>query len=654
MFEAEIESTKLRLAEMLLPPSKGGVHLVQVLDHPLLDRSFKEFFRAEVEWQLYQDRIQRQSNLPIEPNDPVFRNVWRQVEDYVRQHARFDRRQALGLIDTAAKSILNYRIRPRVTLKWFVYRGEPTKPVCEIFLRLQYFADYPYFRHGFEQWMEERSLERGSMQIMPIFEFERLVKQLDDDYILDLSTSEFLDLLEPMFSFFNDPSTPRALEAIPIEALIVFLDDKDIQVIAQKFERMLYHDGVRNVTREMILRVVEQVLQELEQQESQQVPEYASENETPTMPAEQTASSDVVQMASTHALGEESPVIEEKTAVVEEQEHPPRSEMDALPPQDDETQPVQQIEQHAEREVSPQASVVQDNHTECSSLSTDESHSVTSEVALKVDVLHTEDTPSAEDSSLQEGAVHAEDVPDAMHKLQGGVIIPETPAAESLPEQSASDQDTTTEQRPAKLVEDANTDDLDASTLAELASLLEMASDLSETFHTETPEQRDALQREFDRASAQPSSSPPPTKAAEVPSSEPPEHSTQHVQEEERTIDAVAARAAVATTPSRATMTDATLESGIRQVRVSASVHPQQLPPLEEFLGDDLRHHVHSKLCQGSKERYDMLIARLEQATSVRSALNELDRFIAECNLDPKSKAAQELRVVLVKRYTFK
>lgn len=347
MFEAEIESTKLRLAEMLLPPSKGGVHLVQVLDHPSLDRAFKEFFRAEVEWQLYQDRIQRQSNLPIEPNDLVFRNVWGQVEDYVRQHARFDRRQALALIDTAVKSILNYRIRPRVTLKWFVYRGEPTKPVCEIFLRLQYFADYPYFRQGFEQWMEERSLARDSMQIMPMFEFERLVKQLDDDYILDLSTSEFLDLLDPIFSFFNDPSTPTALEAIPIEALIVFLDDKDIQVIAQKFERMLYHDGVRNVTREMILRVVEQVLQELEQQEYQ--PEHKSEHDASAASAEAIASSDVQQSASSLVAGEESEVTDEGPSAAGEEELQSQQVLEEKFHGDNWAEPVQESQQLGEK-----------------------------------------------------------------------------------------------------------------------------------------------------------------------------------------------------------------------------------------------------------------------------------------------------------------
>ncbi len=79
----------------------------------------------------------------------------------------------------------------------------------------------------------------------------------------------------------------------------------------------------------------------------------------------------------------------------------------------------------------------------------------------------------------------------------------------------------------------------------------------------------------------------------------------------------------------------------------------QQLPPLNEFLSEDLRQLVQTKLCQDSQERYDALIARLEQATSVRTALNELDRFVADFNLDPKSKAAQELRVALVKRYTF-
>jgi hypothetical protein len=45
-------------------------------------------------------------------------------------------------------------------------------------------------------------------------------------------------------------------------------------------------------------------------------------------------------------------------------------------------------------------------------------------------------------------------------------------------------------------------------------------------------------------------------------------------------------------------------------------------------------------------------MARLNAASSVRAALNELDRYLAEYALDPTMKVAQELRLALVKRYT--
>jgi len=652
MFEAEIESTKLRLAEMLLPPSKGGVHLVQVLDHPLLDRAFKEFFRAEVEWQLYQDRIQRQSNLPIEPNDLVFRNVWGQVEDYVRQHARFDRRQALALIDMAVKSILNYRIRPRVTLKWFVYRGEPTKPICEIVLRLQYFADYPYFRQGFEQWMEERSLARDSTQIMPIFEFERLVKQLDDDYILDLSTSEFLDLLDPMFSFFNDPSTPVAVEAIPIEALIVFLDDKDIQVIAQKFERMLYHDGVRTVTREMILRVVEQVLQELEQQEYQ--PEHKSEHDAPATSAEVMASPDAQQPESIPEPGDVAAVSEEEARTADEKEHESQPLIEELSDTDVEAQPVLENSPHVEQAVFARSSAAEDSPTDSAPPSADESLSGSTEAVRTVDTPRAEETPSGEEIAPWKGTLPSEHAPDARQELPREELTPEETAAVSVPEHSVIAQATMSEPPPDERVEDAVSDEPDATTIAEFESLLEMASDVTVTFHTETPDQRHVLEREFDLPATQDAPTPPQMETEESLTSPPSELPREQDQAETLEGEAVAVQPAVAMASSRAAAIDAVLDSGIRQVRVPASMQSQQLPPLNEFLSEDLRQLVQTKLCQDSQERYDALIARLEQATSVRTALNELDRFVAEFNLDPKSKAAQELRVALVKRYTFK
>ncbi len=651
MFEAEIERTKIRLADLLLPRSGGGVYLADVLDHTELDRAYKEFFRAEVEWQLYQDRIQRQLNLPLDANDPLFRRVWGQVEDYVRRHAWFERKHAVSLFDQAVKSVLNYRVRPRVTLKWFVYRGEPTKPVCEILLRLQYFADYSYLRTGFEQWMRDRGLERTSTHIMPIFEFERLVKHFDDEYILELSTREFIELLDPVFAFFNDAATPPALQTIPIEALIVFLDDKDIQVIAQKFERMLYHEGIRAVTRDAILRVVDQVLQELEQEQTS--------HSAPTVP-EETEVEQAIRESSAH-------LPEEQTAKPIAAETTP----DEFGETDIQTQPALLVE--TAENLSPEdstLSVEASTHEEDIALSIPPSspdtnaHVVPPESEFSpitetaggttaADTPHEidiQDAPLAEQdlSTIAQGETEptsqfgergterfTDDIGPADDSGSVQCPVAENEADSTGAAVSAVETESTTENAAQELPDDA---------IAELNALLSQSvQGGGENFDTDTIEQRRALEREFLVAAAE---------QEETASSDEASTDATDVKQHEQISIKENATENARIAPREPIELDELLESGLQHVRVRtpAQTVPQQ--SLDELLDEDLKQAVLKKLCAHDQFRFEGLLARLNAAPSVRAALNELDRYLTDYALDPRMKAAQELRLALVKRYT--
>lgn len=629
MFEAVIENTKRRLVEQLLLPSSGGLHLVQVLDHPSLDHAYKQFFRAELEWMLYQERIQCQANLPIEPTDPVFRRVYSQFEDYVRTHAWFDRKAAIGLIDLAVKSVLNYRLRPRVTLKWYVFRGEPTKPVCEILLRLQYFADYPYLHAGFEQWMQDRSLDEHSTHIMPIFEFERLVKQLDDDYILDLSTTEFIELLDPIFCFFNESQTPLAVQTIPIEALIVFLDDKDIQVIAQKLERMLYHDGVRSITREMILRVVDQVLQELEQQGQSSLPEEAESAPSNTILESSDIANDNAydENDSTQVLSSE---IEQPPALLSSAEHPePLDEFDQeqLRLEASESQSV------AERAQQDATSTLEHSLEKLTSTVIDTIEYTTGVEQPSVPLAHPfgEEEPqpiaisAADDAMLSSTAANATNVSlanqeTAIEPLLEEAASPELYAANQLQQQESGE----------------GTSGIEVS--GAVAHSFEV---VGESFLVAESADAFALEREFD---LQQHAEGAPENQSVSPSA------TISAQEEEGIVPPPLSTDTSSDIPT--SLYDEALETGLRQVRVQGELLRQSYPSLTSLLDVQLKEAVLNKLCARDNARYNELLARLEAAPSIRSALNELDRYCADYSVDPKSRVAQELRIVLVKRYT--
>ena len=273
MFESDIERSKMRLLEAV-NGYQPSTYLRDIVAHPHVDYAYKQYFEAEFAWWLYEEQTVRRANPHVNPHDPETQIILRNLDLQYHKNARFERDQLLGMADAAVKGVLNYRVRPRTTLKWFVYRGEPTKPIHEIYLRMRYFADYNYLHEGFNQWLVRRGLRYDSLDIISVLEFERIIKKIDDDAILELSPSEFVNMIAPIGSCFHHDDDADV--GIPIEAVIIFLDDKEVYVIAQKLEHLLYQQGVRMLTKQMFLAVVDEVLAEVDEESSDAPPTSGS------------------------------------------------------------------------------------------------------------------------------------------------------------------------------------------------------------------------------------------------------------------------------------------------------------------------------------------------------------------------------------------
>lgn len=280
MFESDIERSKLRLVEAV-NGYQPGTYLRDIVAQANVDYAYKQYFEAEFAWWLYEQQTVRKANPHVNPDDPETAAILRNLDIQYHKNARFDREELLSIADAAVKGVLNYRVRPRTTLKWFVYRGEPTKPIYEIYLRMRYFADYQYLHEGFNRWLVQRGLRYDSMDIISVLEFERLIKKIDDDAILDMSPSEFVNLISPIGYCFPPDAGESVDRGIPIEAVIIFLDDKEVYVIAQKLEHMLYQQGIRYITKDMFLTVVDEVLAEVDNEPYAETPKASAKVAAP-------------------------------------------------------------------------------------------------------------------------------------------------------------------------------------------------------------------------------------------------------------------------------------------------------------------------------------------------------------------------------------
>jgi hypothetical protein len=264
MFEKELERAKKQLKQQLATQDPY-VTLQSIKGNGAIHPAYRTYFGAEVAWWIHEERAIRNSNPRFDTRDASFRELFSKVDEAYARTARFDHEELNAVIDGAVKTRMNFLCRPRTTLKWFVFRGEPTKTLNEVLLRLAFVHDHEYLTDGIRHLASSRTVDgTQSFEILSIVEFERIVEKVDNDHILDLSQNEFVRLLDPLFDFFAEVNTDLPPEAIPTEAVIIFLDDKGAIPISQALERLLYREELKLLTRSKFLDVVDQVIAEID------------------------------------------------------------------------------------------------------------------------------------------------------------------------------------------------------------------------------------------------------------------------------------------------------------------------------------------------------------------------------------------------------
>ncbi len=247
MFEQVIDKEKKHLGSLLKKDSKK-VKLESVLNSNLSE-SYKKYFKAEVAWWIYQDRVIRDSGHYFEITDEIT-TVFDKLDGLYLKNAAFAKPVLNKVIDSAVKVRLNMLCRPRTAMKWFVFRGEPTRTVKEISCRLEYLHDHLYLVEATKKWLAE--LGEADTYGVSSAEFEQVIADLDSGYFLEMGPGEFYDLLVPLFDFFIISEVNK----IPIEALIIFSDDKSLGRLTKTLEKILFRDKVTSITKQELIDII--------------------------------------------------------------------------------------------------------------------------------------------------------------------------------------------------------------------------------------------------------------------------------------------------------------------------------------------------------------------------------------------------------------
>lgn len=276
MFEREIQRAKELLTQRLAA-AQQFIYWQEIRERADIPVFYRNFFGAEAQWWIFEEQLQRAANPRFDYAHEQLALHTVEADRYRMEAARFDHQDLTSAIDLAVKTRFNYILRPRTTLKWFVYRGEPTKTLSEVLLRMDYFLEYDYLLDGFRRWIAAKQSEAPTKHavkhtsLVSVVEFDRTLQNVDNDVILEYSPDEFTDLLTPIYEMFDEiHATDRALQQyrgkVPMPAIIVFLDDKGIYRIAQELEDVMKTRSLRYVGQREFLHLLNDIVSKLEQE----------------------------------------------------------------------------------------------------------------------------------------------------------------------------------------------------------------------------------------------------------------------------------------------------------------------------------------------------------------------------------------------------
>jgi hypothetical protein len=258
MFERVITQTIQRISSEVLR-DRQSVPLTEILEDERIPSRFKPFFATEVRWWLYNDALARSANKRFDVDHPEVASLLDYLEQVMFRHARFEHDEFVSTLDGAVKLTFNYLCRPQTTLKWYIFRGQPVKPLSEVMLRFESFLDYEYIGNVFAEWVERKVRERATFEAISATEFERIIRRIDDQILLSCTVDELLGLLDPIFDFIGEGEA----QFVPLDALIIFFDDKNIARLVDHLERYRETDAL--VSRARFVGILEELLTSAEE-----------------------------------------------------------------------------------------------------------------------------------------------------------------------------------------------------------------------------------------------------------------------------------------------------------------------------------------------------------------------------------------------------
>jgi hypothetical protein len=256
IFESEIELIMNAVRVRTIGEAES-IRLRDIL-HADLHPALKAYFKARVWQMLHQERQTEARSKKLPYGLPEVMRLQEQIDILLVYNYVFGQHDFALMLDHAVHFQFNFLCRPQWTLLNFIFENQRRRPTSDIRQKLGFLVDYAYYAEIIKRYIDDRGLAELTYE-----EFSELLEKLDQEIVARHSSVELALMTRPILRFIDSAmahgNKPIADSTIPINAAIVFFEDKKLDSIKGRLESERDGNGMTEISLQQLANIIEKV-----------------------------------------------------------------------------------------------------------------------------------------------------------------------------------------------------------------------------------------------------------------------------------------------------------------------------------------------------------------------------------------------------------
>ncbi len=248
MFETEIDRLT-RTARFRTIGNDESISLRAILESDI-PTNMKQFFRADVEWLLMQERAHETRSAKFNYAHHDVRLLQHQIDSLLIHNYIFTAADFETVLDKCVHFLFNYLCRPQWTLHSFLFESGAVVTTIEAMAKMYYCEDYSYYTEILGKHIVQKNITQLHADATKI-----LLLKIDTEVTRNHSAAELAHLTQPLFAFIGYIRSQRNA-TVPIRALMYFFEDKEISAIVNELSIVREADKQRELTFDELTQLI--------------------------------------------------------------------------------------------------------------------------------------------------------------------------------------------------------------------------------------------------------------------------------------------------------------------------------------------------------------------------------------------------------------